>query len=247
MNILIQKLHKGIRVILKPILISAFITLSFQNPALANEDKDKIVALTNWATIAFSDLFFNNYTNPASGFGYRYTCFAPSNSCIGIKDGTNILDVLLNGKIISIGPVANMIATMAASNNGIVNLSGSSINAKILPAVYSPGKGEASLTGQQINNVQWTVFSDPEACILNVSINPADPTTIVNFNLSKIIVGSNSGSEQWTLPNPGNTAIPGILFDSASRTLTITGNLVLEKAGGGSDPLTISAGGTLKY
>jgi hypothetical protein len=247
MNILIQKLHKGIRVILKPILISAFITLSFQNPALANEDKDKIVALTNWATIAFSNLFFNSYSGPASGFGYRYTCFAPSNSCIGIQDGTNILDVLINGNIISIGPVANMIATMAASNNGIVNLTGTSVIAKIIPPVFSPGKGEATLSNGLISNVSWIVEAPTESCLLNITLNPADPSTVVNFTLSRVIIGSDSGFGQWTISNPGNTALPGISFDSASKTLTITANLVLERVEGGSDAITVAAGGTLKY
>lgn len=243
MNILIQK----IKLILNPVLISALITISFQNPALANEDKEKIVALTNWATIAYPDLFFTSYEGPLTGFGYRYTCFSASNSCIGIKSGSNILDVLLNGEIISIGPVADTISTMAASNNGIVNLSGSSVNTVLIPAVFSPGKGEVSQTGGQITNVVWTVTADLENCLLSVTLNTADPSTIVNFTLTRVLVGSNSGFHQWSLSNPSNTAIPGVEFDASSNTLRITGNLLLDKVSGGSDTLSVAAGGTLKF
>jgi hypothetical protein len=136
---------------------------------------------------------------------------------------------------------------MAASNNGILNLSGSSVNGKKIPAVFSPGKGDANRVNGQIIEVIWTIDAAPETCFLFVEINSTNPSTIVNITLTKVVAGSDIDTEQWTLQTSGNVAISGVEFDAASNTLKITDNIVLNKVMGGSDPLTVSIGGTLKF
>ncbi len=242
MNIFITKLNHWKKQKVTSIIILALITISFQNPAFANEDKEKIVALTNWATIEYSNLFLNNYEGPLSALGYRYTYFPDSDSYIGIKEGN--LDVLIDGETIPIGSVEDIMATMAASNNGILNLSGTPISSGIIPSIFSPGNGKLLKADSQTSTVEWVVTAAPEKCILTVIFNIAD-SSILSLTLNREIEGSNNATDQWSLSNSDNTPLKGAKLDFT--TLKITEDLVLERVSSEAGTLTISAGGTLIF
>jgi hypothetical protein len=91
-------------------------TFFCQMPVFADENEDKLIALSNWAYTDYSDLFLTEYSMPQTGSGYLYTCFSNLN-CIGFKD--NKVDVLINNEVSTLGSVDETIAMMEAATKPV--------------------------------------------------------------------------------------------------------------------------------
>ncbi len=223
--------------------------LVFQNQAFADEeDKEQILAIANWASINFPDIFFDDYDGPFTGFGYRYVCFVPSNNCIGINQENANVDARINDEIITAGTVSSILAQMSASQSGILNLSGDSVNNNTIPAVFSPGLGEVTEAGGEIFSIDWKIISDEgtnqqEICDFSVLLNSANPGTLVNLTFTRQLFAG-GGLNQWSV---FAAEIPGVIVDFESRTLTITEDVIWPKISGGSDELGVAAGSKLLF
>ncbi len=226
--------------------------LLFQNQAVANEeDKDQILAIANWASINFPDIFFDDYDGPFTGFGYRYVCFVPSNNCIGVNQDNADVDVRINDEIITVGTVSSILAQMSASQNGILNLSGESVNNSTIPAVFSPGLGEVTEIGGSIISISWKIISDEgtnqqEICDFSVILNAANPASLVNLTFTRQLFAG-GGLNQWSVFATSNDGIPGVIIDHESRTLTITEDVTWPKISGGADELGVTTGNKLLF
>lgn len=231
------------------LLLSCFI-LPIQTQATQNPDKEQILSIANWALINFNDIFFNNYNGPFTGFGYRYVCY-DNNNCIGIRQDSDNVDVLIDGEILSVGTVDFILAQMANSQNGILNFSGDSVNDDTIPAIFSPGLGEVTEIGGTVISISWKVIASPgtnqqELCDFSVIINAANPNTVANGTLTRTLFAG-GGLNQWTEFATDNNGLQGIIIDYDNRTLRITEDLSWPKISGGDDVLDIISGNILRF
>ncbi len=221
------------------------ITLSSQSLA-ATEDEKNLVALSNWALIAYSTLFNNSYDGPFSAADYLATHFIDSNSYLGIKDGQ--LDALipsLGDNVISLGPVSTVMMIMSASENGVINMSGNAVDEGRIPATFSPGYGAVTQVMGQIIDIEWQIHLDAgttqsEVYTLNLTINAANQNTAAMAAYSTTLFAGED-TRSWTSFAFSNAGVDGIQIDHETKTITFSGDIELPPSGGDAGTLIINA------
>lgn len=253
MNSFLCLLNLVYRNCLAPLMLLIIVSLLVQNQAVASDDKANILAIANWAQINFPDSFFNQFNSPLSDSGYKYVCFEPSNNCIGITersgpfDPPSNVDVLIDGKITRVDSLENILAWMADSQNGILNMSGALVGRGGVPSVFSPGLGKIDRTDNIIDGITWLIATSSDSgqgtsCELKVT-NHKNPTEVSHLKFTFLLTNSSS---VLTKSSTGDHGIEGVLIDYQSRALTFTEDVIFARHD--SPPsVIIASGSTLRF
>lgn len=236
-----SKYYKQCRKLTYSFLFLLFFTIGSQASAATSEDKVNLVSFSNWALVAFSDLFSGGYSAPFEISGYLATKFG-NGAYLGIKDNQLYCYIDSLGGLKTVGSVADIMAVMAASNNGIVNLSGEAVVEQRILGTLSPGFGVASGAGGTTIGYTWQIIinegtAQQETYGFSVTLNAANLNTVAMASyFTSFAFGADSRT--WTSFAFSNEGVAGIYIDYANNTLIVNENIVLS-------PMTISSVGNL--